>query len=101
MGFVQPESLQVIADSLGIPKLSADAAKALAPDVKFRLREIIQMITDEQTNPIVTIASTAPAPICCCVAPCSYFGFRTSAVRMCRVRFCRATPCATTCLLNA
>lgn len=43
MSFVQPESLQVIADSVGVPKLSADAAKALGPDVEYRLREIIQV----------------------------------------------------------
>ena len=42
MSFVQPEALQVIADSVGISKLSADAAKVLAPDVEYRLREIIQ-----------------------------------------------------------
>lgn len=43
MSFVQPESLQVIADGVGVPKLSTDAAKALAPDVEYRLREIIQV----------------------------------------------------------
>ncbi len=42
MSFVQPGSLQVIADSVGVSKLSTDAAKALAPDVEYRLREIIQ-----------------------------------------------------------
>ncbi len=72
MSFVQPESLQVIADSVGIPKLSADAAKALAPDVEFRLREIIQVIADKQTSPMFKIAGTAPGPICCSVATCSY-----------------------------
>lgn len=36
-------TLQVIADSAGITKLSADAAKVLAPDVEYRLREIIQV----------------------------------------------------------
>lgn len=43
MSFVQPVTLQVIADSAGITKLSADAAKVLAPDVEYRLREIIQV----------------------------------------------------------
>lgn len=40
---MQPATLQVIADSVCIPKLSADAAKVLAPDVEYRLREIIQV----------------------------------------------------------
>lgn len=48
MSFVQPSALQVIADSVGIPKLGADAAKVLAPDVEYRIREIIQVILDER-----------------------------------------------------
>jgi transcription initiation factor TFIID subunit 6 len=43
MSFVEPGTLQVIADSIGIPKLSADAAKVLAPDVEYRIREVIQV----------------------------------------------------------
>ena len=43
MSFVEPSTLQVIADSVGIPKLSTDAAKALAPDVEYRIREIVQV----------------------------------------------------------
>jgi transcription initiation factor TFIID subunit 6 len=46
MSFVEPSTLQVIADSVGIPKLSTDAAKALAPDVEYRIREIIQVGLD-------------------------------------------------------
>lgn len=42
MSFVQASSLQVLADSMGVPKLSDEAAKALAPDVEYRMRDIIQ-----------------------------------------------------------
>lgn len=43
MSFVQAPSLQVLADSMGVPKLSDEAAKALAPDVEYRMRDIIQV----------------------------------------------------------
>eukprot|EP00873_Tetraselmis_striata_P024590 jgi/Tetstr1/444854/TSEL_032696.t1 len=42
---VQPLTMQVIAQSLGIPQLSDQAAQFLAPDVDYRLREIIQEAT--------------------------------------------------------
>lgn len=41
--FITHASIQAIAHSLDIPKLSDEAAKALAPDVDYRLREIIQV----------------------------------------------------------
>lgn len=43
MSFVTPETIQAIAHSINIPKLSQEAAKALGPDVEFRLRELIQV----------------------------------------------------------
>lgn len=43
MSFVQAPSLQALADSMGVPKLSDEAAKALAPDVEYRMRDIIQV----------------------------------------------------------
>ncbi|KAL0477594.1 transcription initiation factor TFIID subunit 6 [Acrasis kona] len=39
---LQKESIQVIAQTLGISKLKDDAAQALTSDVEYRLREIIQ-----------------------------------------------------------
>jgi transcription initiation factor TFIID subunit 6 len=43
MSFITPGTVQAIAHSLDIPQLSDDAAKALAPDVEYRLREVIQV----------------------------------------------------------
>lgn len=40
---IQPSMVQVIAQSINIPNLSEEAAQALAPDVEYRLREIIQV----------------------------------------------------------
>ncbi|XP_078446607.1 TATA BOX ASSOCIATED FACTOR II 59 [Wolffia australiana] len=42
MSIVPKESIEVIAQSIGISNLSSDAALALAPDVEYRLREIMQ-----------------------------------------------------------
>lgn len=43
MSFITPGTVQAIAHSLDIPQLSDEAAKALAPDVEYRLREVIQV----------------------------------------------------------
>ena len=42
MSFIQPATIQAIAHSLDVTRLSSEAASALAPDVEYRLREIIQ-----------------------------------------------------------
>ncbi|CAO2165085.1 unnamed protein product [Urochloa humidicola] len=42
MSIVPKETIEVIAQSVGIPSLGPDVAAALAPDVEFRLREIMQ-----------------------------------------------------------
>ncbi|KAD6795100.1 hypothetical protein E3N88_05996 [Mikania micrantha] len=42
MSIVPKETIEVIAQSLGINNFSPDAAFALAPDVEYRMREIIQ-----------------------------------------------------------
>ena len=42
MSFVQPPSIQLLAESLAVPKLSSDSAKALSPHVDVRLREVVQ-----------------------------------------------------------
>lgn len=43
MSFITPATMQEIAHSLDIPQLSDEAARALAPDVEYRLREVIQV----------------------------------------------------------
>lgn len=43
MSIVSKESIEVIAQSIGISNLSPDAALALAPDVEYRMREIMQV----------------------------------------------------------
>ncbi|KAG0464444.1 hypothetical protein HPP92_020513 [Vanilla planifolia] len=42
MSIVPKETIEVIAQSIGIASLSSDVALALAPDVEYRLREIMQ-----------------------------------------------------------
>ncbi|XAR68150.1 hypothetical protein NMG60_11003185 [Bertholletia excelsa] len=42
MSIVPKETIQVIAQSIGINNLSPDVALALAPDVEYRMREIMQ-----------------------------------------------------------
>lgn len=43
MSLITPATIQAIAHSIDIPQLSDEAAKALAPDVEYRLREVIQV----------------------------------------------------------
>ncbi|XP_057540477.1 transcription initiation factor TFIID subunit 6-like isoform X1 [Amaranthus tricolor] len=42
MSIVQKETIEVIAQSIGITNLSPDVASTLAPDVEYRVREIMQ-----------------------------------------------------------
>ncbi|KAH7660302.1 transcription initiation factor TFIID subunit 6 protein [Dioscorea alata] len=42
MSTVPKETIEVIAQSIGIGNLSSDVAQALAPDVEYRLREVMQ-----------------------------------------------------------
>ncbi|KAJ4725186.1 transcription initiation factor TFIID subunit 6-like [Melia azedarach] len=42
MGIIPKEAIEVIAQSIGISNLSSDVALALAPDVEYRVREIMQ-----------------------------------------------------------
>jgi transcription initiation factor TFIID subunit 6 len=44
MSFIDPSAIQAIAHSVEVPKLSDEAARTLAPDVEYRLREVIQVI---------------------------------------------------------
>lgn len=43
MSIVPKENIEVISQSIGINNLSPDVALALAPDVEYRLREIMQV----------------------------------------------------------
>ncbi|PKA56544.1 hypothetical protein AXF42_Ash015317 [Apostasia shenzhenica] len=42
MSIVPTETIEVVAQTMGMANLSADVAQVLAPDVEYRLREIIQ-----------------------------------------------------------
>ncbi|KAG4920781.1 hypothetical protein GYH30_049443 [Glycine max] len=42
MSFVPKETIEVIAQSIGITNLSSDVALSLAPDLEYRIREIMQ-----------------------------------------------------------
>lgn len=44
MGLLPNDTIEVIAQSIGINNLSPDVAQALAPDVEYRLREIMQVL---------------------------------------------------------
>jgi transcription initiation factor TFIID subunit 6 len=43
MSIVPKETIEVIAQSIGISNLSPDVSLALAPDVEYRLHEVIQV----------------------------------------------------------
>ena len=43
MSLMSRESIQTIAQSIGISALGDDVAAALAPDVEYRMREIMQV----------------------------------------------------------
>ena len=43
MSCIRPEAILRIAESLAVPKVSAEAAKSLAPHIDVRLRELIQV----------------------------------------------------------
>lgn len=45
MSIVPKENIEVIAQSIGINNLSSDVALSLAPDVEYRLREIMQVFS--------------------------------------------------------
>ena len=44
MSIVPKETIEVIANSIGINSLSPDVALALAPDMEYHMREIIQVV---------------------------------------------------------
>ena len=44
MSIIPKENIEVIAQCIGINNLSSDVALDIAPDVEYRLREIMQVI---------------------------------------------------------
>jgi hypothetical protein len=42
-GAITPALISAIAESIGVPDLSAEAASVLAPDVEYRVRDILQV----------------------------------------------------------
>lgn len=44
MSIVPKDTIHVIAESIGISNLPDDVAAALAPDVEYRMREIMQVL---------------------------------------------------------
>lgn len=54
--FINPASIQAIAHSIDVTRLSDDAAGALSPDVDFRLREVIQAGASSTCRPGGAIA---------------------------------------------
>ena len=54
MGSIVPSFIQIIADGVGIPGLSDEAAKVLAPDAEYRVREIVQVLRPPSSHHSVT-----------------------------------------------
>lgn len=42
-GYVRPALISAIADSIGISDVSGEVARVLAPDVEYRVRDILQV----------------------------------------------------------
>lgn len=59
MSILPKETIEVIAQSIGINNLSQDVAQALAPDVEYRLREIMQEAIKCMRHSKRTILTTA------------------------------------------
>ncbi|XP_065862477.1 transcription initiation factor TFIID subunit 6-like isoform X2 [Euphorbia lathyris] len=72
MSIIPKESIEVIAQSIGIPSLSPDVVGALAPDVEYRVREIMQeaikcmrhsrriTLTSEDVDSALTLRNVEP-----------------------------------------
>ncbi|KAL3148177.1 hypothetical protein ABBQ38_014457 [Trebouxia sp. C0009 RCD-2024] len=72
MSFVQPSTIHAISQSLEVGAISDEAAKALSPDVEYRLREIVQeaqkfmrhskrrMLTTDDINQALRLKNVQP-----------------------------------------
>lgn len=67
MSFITPATMQAIAHSLDIPQLSDEAARALAPDVEYRLREVIQVSAGGQWGWRRPARRGGGSSVCCAV----------------------------------
>jgi hypothetical protein len=70
MSIIHPNTIKAIAQSVDIPKLSDEAAKTLAPDVEYRLREVVQVPTRAENSSLPVATATASEPwlsrcLCC------------------------------------
>ena len=63
MGSIVPSFIQIIADGVGIPGLSDEAAKVLAPDAEYRVREIVQVLHCPPAPP--PFSPCLLTPFCC------------------------------------
>lgn len=50
-GHVKPALISAIAESIGIADLSDDASRVLAPDVEYRVRDILQVCAYSEPSP--------------------------------------------------
>lgn len=50
MSTVPKETIEVIAQSIGVSNLSPDVLPALSADVEYRIREIMQVLTSFYTH---------------------------------------------------
>ena len=66
MSIVPKETIEVIAQSIGISNFSPDVAPALATDVEYRVREIMQVATQfvRLLSNLYSICSCLCHPIC-------------------------------------
>jgi transcription initiation factor TFIID subunit 6 len=58
---ITAKQVQAVAHSLDITRLTDEAARLLAPDVEYRLREVIQVSVSAQTRGVgARVVATAP-----------------------------------------
>jgi len=69
MGSIVPSFIQIIADGVGIPGLSDEAAKVLAPDAEYRVREIVQVLRPPPPPPPRPIPHLLLSPFHCSEMP--------------------------------
>ena len=51
MSLIHAAAITAVAHSVDVPGLTDEAAKTLAPDVEYRLREIVQVLAPMNTEP--------------------------------------------------
>ena len=61
-GHIKPDLIAAVAESVGIEKLSPEAARILAPDIEYRLRDVVQVCLVFGT--CRTLVSHLHGPVC-------------------------------------